>query len=333
MLLGPIVALLRASEPTPSTVSWDAPPECSDAATIESRLAERLPAGVSAPRARFTVTKLSHAWRVHAVVGDDDAASRVLDGATCDEIVEAAIVLVLVAATAEPAEPSPPPRQPVGKPSPVATEAATTEVRPVAPASRPTAPARRDETTGPAPQPTTSRRRASDVWPMLDAGAGVSALLSGRAAALISGTVGIAGRRWSAAAGATHVVVHPVDVGGLPRARVWLTSFDLRGCGEPGVGRWQFPLCVGASVGAAGGTGVDVVDARRNRSPWIALRLGLGARFWAGRSIGVFARVEPVVVVGKPALVVTGLGTACCGATAGLQGAAGLVARFGGPTQ
>jgi hypothetical protein len=47
----------------------------------------------------------------------------------------------------------------------------------------------------------------------------------------------------------------------------------------------------------------------------------------------VFARVEPVVVVGKPALVVTGLGTACCGATAGLQGAAGLVARFGRSTQ
>jgi hypothetical protein len=312
------------------TIAWDAPaPPCPDAQEVARRLAARLPDGIASPPARFVVRPTGGSWRVQATIGE--APMRELEVASCEEATEAAVVLVSIASTRERGEvesPEDPPEPPSTTPD------ATPEVRDAAPAvaPTPTAPARAtptgDASTRPAARDRTRPVRGRPSA-LLAATGGLGVAITEGAAGLVGAEVGLVGRAWSTTFGASHVIVREVEIEPRGGARFWLTALDVRGCGEPSTGRWQFPLCAGASFGAAGGQGIGLDGARRDRSPWIALRVGAAARFWPIPSVGVFVRAEPVFVAGRPRLVVEGLGTACCGANVGFAGVVGVVARLG----
>ena len=96
-------ALLQPADDEPApplTLSWDAPEACSDAATVEAQVRERLrgrpqPAlalvadgRIEARDARFAMTlSLTH---------DEVTSTREFEATTCEEVVETALLLIVM---------------------------------------------------------------------------------------------------------------------------------------------------------------------------------------------------------------------------------------------
>src|SRR5690606_15241809 len=83
---------------------------------------------------------------------------------------------------------------------------------------------------------------------------------------------------------------------------------SVRGCGEPGVSRFTFPLCLGVRAAAAigRGEGTAFVEETSAARPWLRITRGAGAVAWLAQGrlrpgrVGLELRVRGHVALVRP---------------------------------
>lgn len=108
---------------------------------------------------------------------------------------------------------------------------------------------------------------------------------------------------------------------------VSLATGGLRGCFEPGSGRFTLPLCLGAEFGSMRATSVGVPDARTTRSLWFALTPGASAVFVVHPRVALWLGLEGLLALARPQFEVDGHGEVWR-AGSGLRATLGVELRF-----
>ncbi|MCY1054368.1 hypothetical protein [Nannocystis sp. SCPEA4] len=321
--------IVAAADPPPGlALAWTAPPGCPDEAEVRARVV-RITGEEAAQRAdltaRGTVREASpgHWSLTLELVGKTGSGRRELTAPRCDELAEAAALVVAIAVdpraalAASPTEagagvvPAPPndvaqetgPLEQVvkdmsegpkdmsqGPADPVADEPVAVEVEPVGPAAPPA---------GKSPRLRVGMRVA----------AGVSfARLLPRPSAALSLALSIGGRRWRAELGGLYAPPVPggdAAIGGLFQAG----AVELRGCPVLRRGTVEVPLCIGLQVGAmeGRGRGTGLMTTMTARSPWLAATAG-AALAWRPRGgrVGLWLQADAIVALLRPTFVTAG---------------------------
>lgn len=293
------------------------------------------------------VRRVGDEFELRLVIADaGERSERVLAAAGCRELVETAALIVAMAidprvAAVEPAEsvaldgrsgqdglPSPPPGtsagDPVGRPRAsttdrVAPPVAEVPLDPVDPAAAPAttepgavgpAPVATDVPPAPA-SPTASSGRAGrllQLWGGASVGVGWGPLP--RAAATLEVRLALAGRYWRAELAAEGWLPSSEAATNDPelRLRTQMWGGSVRGCGEPGISRFTFPLCLGVRAAAAigRGEGTAFVEQTLVGRPWLGLSGGAGAVAWLAQGrllpgrVGLELRVRGHVALVRP---------------------------------
>lgn len=348
--------LALATSPTPAVPSpvelrWDAPAGCPAQAELDRQVAALLAGHPPAdPRTRvaFRVERRGPQWQLHGEIhGAQASGRRDLSAATCDELVEAAALIVAIAVDpdfvpGEPAVPPPPPPAESTLPDPNTPQSLTD---PNTPQSLPDSPPPQSlpdsntpqsltdsntrqslpESRPPAPLTASAPRRPALVLG-LSAGLGLGALPA--PAGLLRLIVGLEGRLWSAAVvqdlWLPRVAYLPATATTPPATyggRFWLWSAGLRGCVLAPLGRrLSLPVCGTLAAGVHAGTGVGAVThARRQVSPWLGLAVGPGLQLRVSPRVRLGLALELLGILARPDLRIAGRGTVCCGASLGAQ--------------
>lgn len=280
-------------------IEWTAPVPCPDVAQMNARI--EAAGGTGRLAVEGVVTQESaDVWQVELVLDlDGERDTRVLRGATCDEVAQAAELLIAVrrdeTTVAEEPAPGPPeavtPAVPTPAP-PIETAPAAASRLPAAPAS---AAARRPPT---APIPTRPRSpagRATQPLPTglhLGAAAGIGIGAAPWPSMPLEIVVGLSWPRLRVAARGRYHLARAVTLDGDRRARIGVGTAGVEACARPALARVELPLCgqlgVGGSRADGGGPeirdrsgvwaelGVDAGIAWHVR-PWWALTLRVGA--------------------------------------------------------
>lgn len=276
LLLGSVLAS------DPFTLEWTAPAGCPSEDDARGRIAAAL-GEVDAPtlRAQASITQTEDGMFALALTLGRDGeppGTRTLEGASCAEVADAAVLVIAIAidpnaAAAllepEPTVPEPPPVPPEPDPEP-----------------KPEPDPEPDPTPPPEPTPprepathSTPGRAAPPSDPSLDLG--VDTLVQGGAALGVlpsaSGMVGVHvalhGSRWRAEVGGTYETPTNTtapgnsDVGG--RFQLW--SVDVRGCPVLGRAAVAVPLCLGFRAGQMHGAGRGSLERADAASPWLGV--------------------------------------------------------------
>lgn len=275
-------------------IEWVAPPTCPSAEVVEQRVRRRVQPG-SAPgaTAQLRITAMAPAFvlALDLSIPGGPPTQRVVQGAHCDELVDAAALMIAVAidpvfvtiaadlativAGADTTRvPTPPPLLPIGAP-------ATPRV-------------------DPQPEPITPRRPLPlRVGLRASAGAWFGAMP--RPAATIAVDLLIPATRlgW-AELGALAIPRQRTSVSDTAGADLWLATAVLRGCiapilreGTKGLARLRPMACAGLTVGAMGGRGRGgSISTNTARELWVSPVIGGGLDVALARRFGVFARFD-----------------------------------------
>lgn len=247
------------SEPLPALeLQWSAPTSCPSEASVRRRIAAYVEGAGSARamQARAEIDRDGPQWTLHLTFGEH---TRTLSGASCEELSEAAAVILSIALTPAPASsPAPPWRAPAR------------ELPPPPPLPPPT----------PAPPPSPPAPAEDAPWRGLvrvDAGLGLGitpTLTTGRL------SVGALRRRTRAELAGTLWVPAEVPArSGSPRAWVSLGTVHFQLCRVWPRGAVDLTACAGVAVGAL-------------RIDRLASTHAVRHRVWAGGTAG-FALVWP----------------------------------------
>lgn len=255
-LLAPAAALAEGP-----SFTWDAPPGCPGAETVQQRLDQLLAdAGRAAPtagsvRVEVTASEEGHSARITLQLGAEPPAVRVLSAPSCAEVADAAALAVALALTTSEA----PREAPEPAPPPLAV-AAPHDEPPAAPA-RPASP--------PPARLHLSVRGALglDVATLTEASPAGSlglALSFGPAEVELS-LVGLSSQ--------TTLRTSPPGTG----AEVGLVAGRARGCLSPEAAPFSLRPCLGLEVGRLRAEGLGVPEPTRGSGRWLAPELALGA--------------------------------------------------------
>jgi hypothetical protein len=312
----------RASAERPYTLEWVAPATCPDAALVESRIDAliRTPESIDEGllQVRMSAEQRDGDWHLQVVLhGHDFVGERVLVGADCTEVAEAAALVVGIALDPEGGwsdaslvpEPEVEPEPEVPEPEPAGSTRSQDPAEPAA--------GSRSDTQ---PEPMQRDEDASRLRWRIRAAGGLGLGAVPRPAGVARVAFGPMGRFWAAELGATAWPLTSAqaadrdDIGG----RLSLWSVDVRACGVLPGARLELAGCVAALVGAMHGVGIGDLEVRHRRtSPWVAivpgasLRVRLATRWW------LHAEAELVTVVAKPEFVIDTVGRVCCGSRVG----------------
>lgn len=284
-LLGMLLVIAPADEPSRVEVHWDAPPECPDATKVRAMI-DALVGGEADIRAsgyvvmQARLARADEQWsmdfRIETTTG---ARIRRWTAATCEELTEIAAVVTAVtmdsALAADALEPATDvaaepqiaaPGKPTSKPATAPPRVATRSAEPARVPAKPRAQARA--------QAHAKERSAIPEGAILAGGA----LEYGALPGVAGGFAGAFALAWP------HARMEVGAAGWLPRsqrlsgtearAEVGLWHVDARGCGVPKVRRVEFPLCAGVEVGAMVGRGRGLAVTMRRRLPWVAAEAG-----------------------------------------------------------
>jgi len=313
---------------------WDAPAGCPSQADIAGQIAARVGDSADAPaRVVFHVEPRDGRWHlVGEISGVADGGRRELSAATCEELAEAAVLIVTIAVDPPVVPPAPQPAAIVTPPPdppaaivtlPPAPPAAIVTPPPAPPASPPLV------ERAPSPSPPPPRRRLSALIG-LAGGLGLGALPG--PAGLLRLALGVRGERWSAALVQDLWLPRSRDVSTDPAygGRFSLWSAGLRGCGVVPAGRVEVPLCATLAAGVMAGKGVGALAVARSQvSPWLAAAAGPGLRVPLGRgAFGLLFAAELVAVLARPRFEISGEGVVCCEDRVGGQFTGGLELRL-----
>jgi hypothetical protein len=341
--MGPLAAVLAGlmlgSMPGPepsavSEVSWTAPRGCPTQSAIVAGVETLLGEPLTSPRAvvvraegrveqsedRRWVLRL----RVRSPTGVRD---RVLEGATCQELGEVAVVLVAVAIDPS-VDVSEPPEDLVNAPDEGADEDVAEDTDEPEPEPEEPEPVELELELEGTVVPSTARDGALRGFASLATG-----LLIGPLPGVAPGLRLSLGLRWRLLAigiGGSHWFERRTrlptasDLGGDLR----LTTGDVRVCAIPSIRRLELPLCTGAELGSLAGRGVGVANPRRGRALWAAWVADAGVIFMPWRWVGFGARATLVVPLMRSTFALDDIGPVHDVAPVGFQGLAGIELRF-----
>ncbi|MGH1348402.1 MAG: hypothetical protein ACRBN8_43015 [Nannocystales bacterium] len=312
MIAGAVLASMLVAEPF--TLEWTAPQGCPAQDEAKQRLAAALGETSGSPLdARAVITETSDARFQLALTLSRDgeaAGTRTLEGETCAEVSDAALLIVAIAidpnaaealtATEPVPEPEPEPEpEPIPEPEPVAEP----EPEPV-----------------PEPEPEPEPEPDLEPVPTPPVPVGVDLVLGGGFGLGVLPSVGgvvdlhVAARirRWRIELGATYETPREQTSSSDPTVggRFFVWSVDARACPVFGRNALTVPLCVGARAGLMHGTGIGDLESDSAASPWVGASVA-PTLLWRppaaadGRLI-LGARAEGSVSLTRPGFETTG---------------------------
>lgn len=312
----------------PYEIEWIAGAGCPSQADLEFRIDTLLAdqeLGGNTVSARLEVRETPESgWTLEMSMASGDR--RTLPGMTCEDLTDAAALLVAIAVSPSLAD------------AESATEGDAEESRSPPTVEAPEPPRPRPEPVRPRPEPTVAARfeplvrpttRAQLAWGLrLGGGAGFGLLPE--PAGMLHVAAGPIGNKWAVELG----------VIGLPRVEARFPDHDefggvfglwaaeATGCGVPGIKTVEFPLCLGTAGGLVHGRGIGDLVSRSAVSGWVALVGGPSVRFpiW-GRLFGYVA-ADGAVVLLRPQLEIEDVGVLCCERVLGASVSAGVQVRF-----
>lgn len=310
--LVPLVLSPDATARAPAVaIEWVAPPTCPSAEVVEQRVARRVqPGSAQGATAQLRITEMEPDFVLALDLSIPGGAStrRVVQGAHCDELVDAAALMIAVAI------------DPVfvtiaANVATIVAEADVTRVPtppPSLPISEPAIP-RVDEQ----PEPSTPRNK----YPLrvgLRASAGGWFGAMPRPAATIAVDLVIPATRlgW-AELGALAIPRQRTSVSDTAGADLWLATAVLRGCIAPilreatkGLARLRPMACAGLAVGAMGGRGRGGgISESTATELWVSPVIGGGLDVTIARRFGVFARFDGHIHARLPGFHLDGIGS------------------------
>jgi hypothetical protein len=110
-----------------------------------------------------------------------------------------------------------------------------------------------------------------------------------------------------------------------------LTTGGARGCGVPGRGRIEVPLCLGIELGGLRGRPVALADGRSAVSLWAAATLGAALVVVPVRRIALWLAVDGHLALARPRFLVDGAGEVWRPRLAGVRATLAIELRFSGP--
>lgn len=344
--LGVIAALALASPETSGSerpgveLRWSAPAGCPERAQVQAWLDELVPEPMlpQVVRAEITVEQTPGGFGSRLVLDAGTASqTRQLEAPECDLLARANVVVVAVGldplavaeATARHEE-----RSPRSEPRPPADDAVPEPARP--PADDATAPA---EPARPRPTPPTlGRDDAADAEarperpPELELGVRLGGGLEGL---LLPGTgLGLVVAPWLGTArlrvravaqlwpGRRVAFAPDRDAAGV----VQLVSGGVRLCPVLGRGALRVPLCAGVDGGAVlgRGTGDALTTSLSASAPWAGVVLQPGVELAVARRVSLWAALEGVISLYRPAFAVEGIEGSWTMGAGGLRGLVGI---------
>jgi hypothetical protein len=297
-----LVGSLTLLGPTPEArtrgyeLEWESPPECPTRDEVEGAIDRRLgtlppnPRGVVHARAHIEVDSKGR-YGLELVLDDGD---RKLDSPRCDELADAAALIVAIAVNPDAALADPGPVVP----APVSLEPA--------PAPEPAV----DVT----PTATRTRTAATRPWFYLRLAGAFGYGPVPAPAGGISFAFGLSGRHYRTELEGTYWPARAIEsrsnasVGGSFRMGTALA----RGCGVVGGPRDSspgfvvaVPLCGGLEIGAISGEGQGSLDANAETGVYLAARVGpqLAVHPPRGRGVGLFVSAEATFPIVQPTFV------------------------------
>ncbi|PCC68077.1 hypothetical protein SAMN02745121_04580 [Nannocystis exedens] len=327
--------IVAAAEPPPGlALDWTAPPGCPDEAEVYARVIRRTgqeAADRASLTARATVREAAPGrWALTLeLTGATGGGRRELSAPRCDELVEAAALVVAIAVDPRAAlaggagvVPAPPPDV---APGAGAGEQGANDMSQGAgpseqmvkdmsegPRAGPDAPDEMEAPVADPPPPPAARPAPAEkprrVQLGLRAAAGVSfARLLPRPSAAVSLALSLSGKRWRAELGGLYappVTGGTAAIGGLFQAG----AVELRGCPVLRRGAVEVPLCVGLQFGAmeGRGRGTDLVTTTTARSPWLAATVGAAVAWRPRGRVGLWLGADAIAALLRPSFVTAG---------------------------
>jgi hypothetical protein len=294
--------------PAVVAIEWVAPAVCPSLEVVQQRVARRVqPGSAQGATARLSVTAVNPGLvlALDLAIPGGAPTQRVVEAAHCDELVDAAALMIAVAidpifatiaadvativADDAPRVPSPPPMLPI---SPRATPIDSPPER-IAPKNEP-------------------RLR---VGLRASAGAWFGAMPRPAATIAVDFVIPATRLGW-AELGALAIPRQRTDVSDTAGADLWLATAVLRGCiapllraGTKGLARLRPMACGGLAIGAMGGTGRGDIATNTARELWVSPVIGGGLDVAIARRFGVFARFDGHIHARLPGFHLDGIGT------------------------
>lgn len=311
---------------------WDAPAGCPSQEEVAGQIAEMVGDSAEAPaRVEFRVERRDERWQlVGEISGVADGGRRELSAASCEELAEAAVLIVAIAVD-PPVVPEAPEPAPVGEAEPEPVAAPVVEPASTEQAQRQLRAERAFVWLSRSPT-----RRA---WALVGLGGGAGIGVLPGPAGVVRLSLGVRGsrrpgvfttERWSVALVQDVWLPRGLEVSSAPRygGRFWAYSAGVRGCGvvwtgesvESGGGRrLSVPLCGAIAAGVMVGEGTGALSVSQRRvAPWVTASAGPGLRVRLSPQVGLLFAAEVVVALARPQFDITGEGVVCCGRVGGL---------------
>ncbi|HWB81323.1 MAG TPA: hypothetical protein VG755_40450 [Nannocystaceae bacterium] len=295
-----LVLLLGAFAPPAAAieVQWEAPAGCPDREALRARLDARVGPDAQGPAAVHGTVVASPSGYVLAlelaIAGS--STQRTLEAATCDELVDAAALIVAVALDPVFAVAEPSIAEVIAAPEAAPTRATTRSQVAIAPT--------------PVEPPTRRRPTLRTLGLALRPTVGVWFGAVPRAAATIGFDVVFPARRsLRAELGVLAIPRQRVAITG-GGANLWLASAVLRACFAPAVGRVRPMGCAGIGAGAIGGRGFgDGIVPSAGVQPWAAITGGAGLGIALTRRFEIVVRGEGHIHLHQPGFHLEGIGS------------------------
>lgn len=285
--------------PPPFELLWNAPPGCPNADWLRNNVERHLSiAGANERRPVAVDGRITEdedgGWALDLTITDaHGSGTRELDAATCDELAEAAALIVAISIDPRLAEPE--------SDSP-ALDAEPSEPKPEElPADAP--PARWD---GPLDPVLVERETAKPEAPYrlgLRATGGMDVNVVSSVGATVGLGFGVLWPQWRVELTGSYWTPTEAtaatldDVGGV--FQLW--AIGLRGARVLDAGAFEFPLGVGVDLGAMHGRGQgDALRSDQASAFWAAAVAGAGAAWVAARSLALTLQVDGIVAMSRP---------------------------------
>lgn len=333
MLLIEFIAVVLAPTAAPAQPSlqldWSAPAECPQHEYVAAAFARYVGAEPATDvEAQAAVRAVDHGYQLELSVGGH---LKSLDSESCDDLAEAAALILSIAATAP--ESLGVASAPVSEPSPSNPEAADEPAAEPAVSRDPPSSPRPVEPVRPVVAPPTIPNDSASLHPRGIRGSvraevgfrfGVMPSFGGDASLVVgmlwrAARIEVAGTWWTPR-------VATLDDDGDTRVLATLGSVEARGCWTPYVRRLEFPLCGGLELGAVRIDGRGAAPAATQHALWVGASVG-AAVVWLGHpNLGLWFGPEAVIGLRRPRIEVAQ--TSYTVGPAAIRGLLGIEARF-----
>ena len=294
------IALTAVLVGSPVDLAWRAPAGCPDLATAHATI-EKLLEG-QAPEGRRVVAGVviepgGKGFRARVRIDDGTSVGeRELEAASCEEVGDAAALIVAMAVDPRLAGDLPPDEpQPDEPPIPTPPPGDVTTTPDAGIVATPIL--------TPVPVEPTPRRKRPPLKFLLRAGGGVGYGSVPTVAGVVMIAFALAGPRWRVELDAdvwtprTRTSPQNEAIG----VRVLGWTLGVRGCGSPLAMKLEIPLCAGVRAGALHGEGTGPIESSSKFSPWITATGGIGLWGWIVPRFALALDIDGFVSLTRPA--------------------------------